>query len=57
VDPLWFFNAYMVLAFYLSADPDPSQTLKFEKVKFLHENILKVGNRSKNISTKFQKPF
>ncbi len=43
------------------ADPDPGQTFKSQKSDFLHEKygILKVpvGNRSKNIHTKVQKPF
>jgi hypothetical protein len=28
-------------------NPDPSHTLKSQKVKFFHEKILRVGNRSK----------
>ncbi len=28
-------------------DSDPCQTLESKKVSFLHENILKIGNRSK----------
>ncbi len=30
-------------AFYLNPDPDLGQTLKSQKVEFLHENVLKVG--------------
>jgi hypothetical protein len=33
-------------------DPGPRQTLKSLKVEFLHQNILYVGNRSKNMPTK-----
>ncbi len=59
-------------AFYLNADPDPGsqtnadpdpdpgQTLKSQKVKFLHEKytLLKVGNRSKpNMYTKYKSPL
>ncbi len=39
----------------IHADPDLGQSLK--KVKFYMKNILEVGNRSKNIPTKAQKPF
>ncbi len=35
-------------------DADPGQTLKSQKVNFLHE---KAGTRSKNIRAKVQKPF
>jgi hypothetical protein len=34
-----------------NADPDPAKALKSQKVEFLHEKILKVSNRSKNIGT------
>ncbi len=65
------FNADSDPAFYLNADPDPGsqtnadadpdpdpgQTLKSQKVKFLHENIVKVGDRSKSIPTKLQNLF
>jgi hypothetical protein len=55
--------------FYLSADPDPGsqpnadpdldhgQTLKSQKVEILPEKytvLLSVGNRSKNINTKYE---
>jgi hypothetical protein len=40
-----------------NADPDPGQTLKSQTVEFLHENILGVGDRSKDISKKVQKPL
>jgi hypothetical protein len=40
-----------------NADPDPGQNLKSQKVEFSHEKYTKVGNRSKNIPTKVQKPF
>jgi hypothetical protein len=42
-----------------SFNADPDQTFESHKVELLHEKytILKVGKRSKNISTKVQKPF
>ncbi len=63
------FNAALDTAFYLNANPDPDpgsqtnadldlgHTLKFQKVEFLHENILKAGNRSKNIRKKVQEKY
>jgi hypothetical protein len=41
----------------IQADPDPVQNFDSQKVEFLHDNILKVGKRSKNKPTKVQKPF
>jgi hypothetical protein len=55
------FNADPDRAFYLNADPDqesqinadsdPGLTLLSKKLNFYMKNILKVGNRSKNIPT------
>jgi hypothetical protein len=68
-DPRWFQCASEpASSFYLNADPDlgsqtnadldpdHSQTLKSQKVEFLHE---KLGNRSKNkyLPTKVKKAF
>jgi hypothetical protein len=33
----------------IQADPDPGQTFKSQKVEFYMKNLLKVGDRSKNI--------
>ncbi len=38
-------------------DPGPGQTFKSQKVEFYMKNILKVGDKSKNMSTKMQKLF
>jgi hypothetical protein len=47
----WYPVPYPNPAFCLNAypDPDPSQTLKSQKVEFLHKNIFYVGNRLKNV--------
>jgi hypothetical protein len=58
------FNANLNPAFYLNADPDPGanimrihadpdpgHSLKSQKVEFLHENMFKVGNKSKSYGT------
>jgi hypothetical protein len=38
-------------------DPDPCLTLKSQKAEFLQKNILLIGNGSKSIPTKVQKPL
>jgi hypothetical protein len=38
-------------------NPDPGQTLKLQKVKFLHEKYNEIGIRSKNIRTKVKYPI
>ena len=41
-----------------TSDPDHGRTLTSQKVKkILHESLLKVGYRSKNIHSQVQKPF
>jgi hypothetical protein len=64
------FNAHPKQAFYRNVDPDPGRQtnadqwgsgswsdFKVKKVNFYMKNILKVGDRSKDIPTKVQKPF
>ncbi len=40
-----------------NADLDPGNKEKSQKVEFLDENVLTVGNRSRNTPTKVQQPF
>jgi hypothetical protein len=57
-DPAFFLNADQDpdpgSQSYADPDPDPSQTLKSQKVKFLHEKSRKWV---KTYITKMQKPF
>jgi hypothetical protein len=38
-------------------DPDPVQTISHKELNFYMKNILEVGNRSKNMASKVQRPF
>ncbi len=57
-DPAFYHNAEPENQINADPDPDPGQTLKSQKVEFLHENMLKVRTiKDKKLSYEGTKAF